>query len=224
MLNFEIGESVIYWKRHHQVVIPSIFFRNFSRKKCREYVQHALVFVREPDSDTQHSNTKPNENLNYVFFREKINQCRISLRLFNLERVFLHFQAEKTHRVVSHEYINCGKNYAENTKNHFPLDVMNWKWWFVSLPWSALCSACCFFRLFPWINFRFVQNMPRDCKISWARWQMNFKCFCCLFFLSKNLGRRWRVWHAILVCQKRRIIKFNYRIVESKKKSLRIKL
>lgn len=98
------------------------FFRNFSRKKCRE-----------------------NENLNYVFFREKINQCRISLRLFNLERVFLHFQAEKTHRVVSHEYINCGKNYAENTKNHFPLDVMNWKWWFVSLPWSALCSACCFF-------------------------------------------------------------------------------
>lgn len=95
MLNFEMGDSVIYWKRHHQVVIPSIFFRNFSRKKCREYVQHALVFVREPDSDTHHSNTKPNENLNYVFFREKINQCRISLRLFNLERVFLHFQAEK---------------------------------------------------------------------------------------------------------------------------------
>lgn len=176
------------------------FFRNFSRKKCREYVQHALVFVREPDSDTQHSNTKPNENLNYVFFREKINQCRISLRLFNLERVFLHFQAEKTHRVVSHEYINCGKNYAENTKNHFLLT-----WWIGNGDLShcrdlPYVRHVVFFRLFPWINFRFVQNMPRDCKISWARWQMNFKCFCCLFFRSKNLGRRWRVWHAILVC------------------------
>lgn len=107
-----MSDLVIYWKPNHHGDSKHNFFRNFSRKKCREYLQHALVFVRRSDSDTQHSNTKPNENLNYVFFRQKkLISAKFHCDYSIWSAFFCIFKPKKTHWNVSHELWQklCGK-------------------------------------------------------------------------------------------------------------------
>lgn len=143
----------------------------------------------EPDSDTDHSNTKPNENLNYVFFREKINQCRISLRLFNLERVFLHFQAEKN-------ALSCFTwiyKLWQKLCGIIQRIIFHLTWWIGNGDLShcrdlPYVRHVVFFRLFPWINFRFVQNMPRSVKSVELVDKWILSVFVVFFFSPKILA------------------------------------